>query len=99
MVVTTVTRVNSYTKAMCLDAIDEQLIFKDFTRNVKLIAGKLARSSQSKYLEADNFEKIIAYSKDHDSFRNTSLLEIYFVRESGARQHHQIEQYQYQKHV
>lgn len=81
----TVTRVNSYIKAMCLDAIDEQLIFKDFTRNVKLIAGKPTRNSQAKYLEADDFEKLIAYSKDHSSFRNTSLFEIYFVCESGAR--------------
>lgn len=81
----TVTRVNSYIKAMCLEAIDEQLIYKDFTRNINLVAGNPTRSSQAKYLESDDFETLIEYSKTHASLSNISLFEIYFVCESGAR--------------
>lgn len=81
----TVTRVNSYIKAMCMEAIDEQLIYKDFTRNINLVAGKPTRSSQAKYLESDDFETLIKYAKAHSSLSNVSLFEIYFVCESGAR--------------
>nr|WP_137611788.1 tyrosine-type recombinase/integrase [Companilactobacillus huachuanensis] len=81
----TVTRVNSYIRAMCLEAIDEQIIYKDFTRNVRLIAGKPTRASQEKYLEKKDFETLIEYAKKHANFKNTSLFEIYFVCESGAR--------------
>ncbi|GEO48530.1 hypothetical protein [Companilactobacillus kimchii] len=81
----TVTRVNSYIKAMCMEAIDEQLIYKDFTRNINLVAGKPTRSSQAKYLESDDFEALIEYAKTHSSLSNVSLFEIYFVCESGAR--------------
>lgn len=81
----TVARTNSYIRAMCLEAIDEQIIYKDFTRNVRLIAGKPTRASQAKYLEKKDFETLVTYAKNHASFRNTSLFEIYFVCESGAR--------------
>lgn len=80
----TMRQLNSYIRSMVRDAIEEQIIFRDFTKNVKII-GKPARNPNSKFLEVNDFEKLIEHSRQRGSFDNTSGLEIYFVCESGAR--------------
>ena len=81
----TVSRLNTYVRGMCQEAIDERIIYSDFTRNVNLVARKATRSSNAKFLEISDFKKVIARSKQRGSITNTSALEIYFVCESGAR--------------
>lgn len=81
----TVSRLNSYIRAMCLDAIDEQIIHTDFTRKAKITYGKEAKEPDAKFLELDDFEKLMNYSIARYSFSNTSPLIIFFICQTGAR--------------
>lgn len=70
---------------MCLEAIDEQIIKQNFTRNAKIFFGVEAKEPDAKFLELDDFEKLMDYSVARYSFSNTSPLIIFFICQTGAR--------------
>lgn len=81
----TVSRFNSYFRSMAKEAVDDNIINSDFTRNAKIHFGVDARDADAKFLEMSDFEKLMKYSKLRASFLNTSALEIYFICKTGAR--------------
>ncbi|HCD07627.1 MAG TPA: hypothetical protein DEQ50_05075 [Lactobacillus sp.] len=81
----TVTRLNSYIRSMCLEAIDEQIIKQNFTRKAKISFGVEAKEPDAKFLELDDFENLMSYSIARYSFSNTSPLMIFFICQTGAR--------------
>lgn len=81
----TVSRFNSYFRSMAKEAVDDNIIKSDFTRNAKIHYGVDARDADAKFLEMSDFEKLMKYAKLRASFLNTSALEIYFISKTGAR--------------
>lgn len=81
----TVSRLNSYVKAMCDEAIDEGIMRRNFTRNVKLVFGVAAVNAEDKYLQLDDFSKLLHQAELRYDLSNTSALEIIFIGNSGAR--------------
>lgn len=55
-------------------AVDEDLINKDFTRNVEVIAEKESKSDDLKFLENDELEKLIKRAKQSDSVTAKMIL-------------------------
>lgn len=55
-------------------ALDENLIRKDFTKNIYIVAGKKSKSSDLKFLEKDEFEKLIESCKKSDDLTAKMIL-------------------------
>lgn len=76
---------NSYIRGMSKEAVYEGIIPRDFTHNIKLVAGKPTRNPNAKFLELNDFIKLKNHAKARASLLNTSAWEVYFACESGAR--------------
>ncbi|WP_125711739.1 tyrosine-type recombinase/integrase [Companilactobacillus kedongensis] len=81
----TVSKYNSFFRSMCEDAIAEQLIYTDFTRNTTIVAGKESKSPDEKFLEPDDYIKLIEVAKMHTSINDISSAEVYLVTQTGMR--------------
>ncbi|WP_129045046.1 tyrosine-type recombinase/integrase [Companilactobacillus metriopterae] len=81
----TVAKYNSFIKAMALEAIDEGIIHRDFTKNVTLIGGKESRSDNDKFLEPKDFITLINISRIKSNFNNVSAMMIYLCCQTGMR--------------
>ncbi|APX72039.1 site-specific integrase [Companilactobacillus allii] len=81
----TVGRMNSYVKAMCEEAIDEGIMRRNFTRNVKIVFGVQPVNEEDKYLQLSDFSKLLHHAELRYDLSNTSALEVIFIGASGVR--------------
>lgn len=63
-------------------AVDEEYIFKDFTRNIKTYSNVPSKAKELKFLENDEMEYLIKSIKDNDSVTSHMILTAIY---SGAR--------------
>lgn len=80
----TVLRLNSSIKACIADAIDERIIFSDFTRRA-FIGGLESKSSDVKYLEIDEVKNVKKIAVTKASILTVAYYEILLAIDSGAR--------------
>lgn len=66
------------------DAIDEQIIYSDFTRKV-VINGHSKRKSHKKFLSVENFNKLIEYTDKNKSYNSITYYEILTGAYTGLR--------------
>lgn len=81
----TVKQTNTSFRGMAAEALDEGVIKHNFTRNSKVVAGIPPRDPNAKFLQIDDFEKLIKFSRSMMSFNNTSMWEVYFCTQTGCR--------------
>ncbi|CAK1227842.1 Integrase/recombinase [Fructobacillus tropaeoli] len=55
-------------------ALDENLIRKDFTKNIYIVAGKKSKDSDLKFLEKDDFQKLVESCKKTDDLTAKMIL-------------------------
>lgn len=79
-----VQKVNSYVREMVDSAIDEGIIYKDFTKRVRN-NGKVGKQASEKYLNANDFKQLIACAKHHLSINSITTYMIVFSAFTGAR--------------
>ena len=77
-----VSHVKNIISAFVRYAVDEDYISKDFTRNAKTYAAKESKSSDLKFLENDELEKLIQSVKESDATTSHMILIAIY---SGAR--------------
>ncbi|MGR3742069.1 tyrosine-type recombinase/integrase [Companilactobacillus sp. DQM5] len=77
-------RINGYIRASLQDAIDEQIIQRDFTRRA-LLSGNKSKSSDLKYLEYDEAAKLKKIVKERENIFNISACIIDFALATGCR--------------
>lgn len=80
----TVLRLNSTIRTCVADAIDEHIIFSDFTRRA-YISGLESRSSDVKYLELDETKHLKEIASFKASVQSIAYYEILLAIDSGAR--------------
>lgn len=80
----TVLRINSTIKSCIADAIDERIIFSDFTRRA-FIGGLESKYSDVKYLEIDEVKRIKQIAVTKASIMTVAYYEILLAIDSGAR--------------
>ncbi|MBS9338350.1 site-specific integrase [Fructobacillus sp. M2-14] len=69
-----VVRIKTMISAFVRYAVDEDLIHKDFTRNVHVIAGKQSKPVDTKFLENDEIDRLIKRSKESRSVSSLMIL-------------------------
>lgn len=79
----TVSLLNSYIRTSIRDALEEQIIYKDFTRNVE-ITGK-SRETKIKYLEQKDAEKLRSYCMETANLFYVTKFEIALAITTGMR--------------
>lgn len=80
----TVLRLNSTIRTCVADAIDEHIIFSDFTRRA-FIGGLESKSSDVKYLELDEIKLLKEIASFKASVQSITYYEILLAIDSGAR--------------
>lgn len=80
----TVLRLNSTIRTCVADAIDEHIIFSDFTRRA-FIGGLESKSSDVKYLELDEIKLLKEIASFKASVQSIAYYEILLAIDSGAR--------------
>lgn len=83
-VIHTVRRLNGTIRDCIQDALEDRIIYRDFTRKV-VINGLSSNSSELKYLQVDEAQKLISYCLDNLSLKYMSLYEILFGVLTGCR--------------
>lgn len=78
-----ISKTNSYVRAMVKTAINEQIIFKDFTFNVDVRG--IRHSEKMKYLESEDFKRVKQISEEKASFRSMGNFAIYIASMTGMR--------------
>ncbi|XRJ96637.1 tyrosine-type recombinase/integrase [Latilactobacillus sakei] len=80
----TVTRVNSVVRACVTDAMDDRIIFSDFTRHAH-ISGLESKASDLKFLQLAEIRKIKEIAAFKASIKAIAYYEILFAIDTGAR--------------
>ncbi|WP_179394941.1 site-specific integrase [Lacticaseibacillus absianus] len=80
----TVEKLNGYVRTMVRSAMNDQLIYTDFTFGA-IITGADGKKDADKFLEADQFAAVIDYARERVDFNHLSMLAIYLGAMSGAR--------------
>ncbi|TGD24107.1 site-specific integrase [Companilactobacillus suantsaicola] len=81
----TMQKYQSFIHQMVVEAIEEGIIHKDFTRSVELIAGRDSKKESDKFLEPDDYVNLIKISKAKSGYSNISATMIYLATETGMR--------------
>jgi len=81
---TTCKKTNSIIRSCVQDAIDDQIIYSDFTRKVT-INGAPSRKRAVKFLSIDNFKKLIDYADKNKSFNGITYYMILTGAYTGLR--------------
>ncbi len=79
-----VQKVNSYVREMVDSAIDEGIIYKDFTKRVRN-NGANGKKASDKYLNVDDFNKLIKQALNNLSINSITTYMILFGALTGAR--------------
>lgn len=79
-----VRKLNSYIHNMVDSAIDEGIIYRDFTKKAKN-NGLNPQQQHDKYLNADDFNKLIKQALNHASIKHITTYMILFGALTGAR--------------
>ncbi|GEO78875.1 bacteriophage integrase [Companilactobacillus mindensis DSM 14500] len=77
-------KTNSIIRSCVQDAIDDQIIYSDFTRKVT-IKGAPSRKRAVKFLTVDNFKKLIDYADKNKSFSTITYYMVLTGAYSGLR--------------
>lgn len=80
----TVSRINGYIRASLIDALEEQIINRDFTQRVR-IGGSTKKRNSHNFLDINDAKNLELISLETASMLNVSRAEIYFALLSGAR--------------
>lgn len=80
----TVRRFNGIIRHCIKDALEDRVIYRDFTRDV-VIQGAASKSSDLKYLEKKESSKLKRYCKNNASMKSISYYEIFFGLLTGCR--------------
>jgi integrase len=78
-----VSKVNGYVRSMVKSAINQQILFSDFTFDAK--PRGIEESDKVRFIEADDFAKIKQLAHDQINFSNVSMLAIYVGCMTGMR--------------
>ncbi|CAJ1180058.1 Tyrosine recombinase XerC [Companilactobacillus paralimentarius] len=81
----TMQKYQSFIHQMVVDAIEEGIIHRDFTKNVDLIAGRESKKEDDKFLEPADYVSLIKISKAKSGFSNVSATMIYLATQTGMR--------------
>lgn len=71
-------------RAMVKDAIDEQIIYQDFTRKV-IYSGKASKTTDLKYLNKRDFKRLMKLASEEADIKSTSKYAIVLAGFTGAR--------------
>jgi integrase len=77
-------KTNGIIRSCVQDAIDDQIIYSDFTRKVK-ISGTSKRKKSKKYLSISDFQKVIGYTNKHKSYNSITYYEVLTGAYTGLR--------------
>jgi integrase len=78
-----VSKLNGYVRAMVKSAINQQIIYTDFTFDAK--PHGVEESGKIKFLEAEDFAYIKTRSKEEASYQNVGMLAVYIACMTGMR--------------
>lgn len=78
-------RLNGYIQSCVAEAIDEELIHRNFTRNLVITTNKQSKPAEFKYLELDVASKLKKMAQSDESLFNISAYEVVFALDTGAR--------------
>lgn len=78
-------RLNGYIQSCIAEAIDEELIHRNFTRNLVITTNKKSKPADLKYLELDVASRLKEMALKDESIFNISAYEIVFALDTGAR--------------
>ncbi|MFD1429762.1 tyrosine-type recombinase/integrase [Lacticaseibacillus mingshuiensis] len=81
---TTVSRINSYIKAVVLDAVEDGYTRRDFTRRA-VVSGTPSKPASEKYVDAGELEKMVSIAERHASLEAMSYYVVIFQALTGAR--------------
>lgn len=81
---TTVARVNNYVKGVVESAIDDGIVASNFTRKIEVI-GSSSKPASEKYLEVNEFERLIKLANSRADMRHISNYVILIQAYTGAR--------------
>ena len=78
-----ISKVNGYVRSMVKSAINDQIIFRDFTYEVEVRG--TATSNRIHFLEADDFKQVKQIAESRASFSNTGAFAVYIAAMTGMR--------------
>lgn len=81
---TTVNEINGRIRKVVQDAIDERIIYSDFTRNA-IVSGKPGKNKELKFIEEDEAKKLNDLCLQNCSVRKITNNEIVFGLQTGCR--------------